>query len=177
MSDALLERIATAAEGLLAHIRSTGAGAGAVNAKPTTPPKAEPKAETKADKADASANAVAADTTKTPAQKKAEADKLIAQKKAVKEAADRAAAASAAKASKPTGGKRTIEQVREMIRKVAADVDKQSAKDILMDDGGGVEKVLDLKPENYDKVYEACEVLLSGEGAKTAPVPDEDEDF
>jgi pyruvate/2-oxoglutarate dehydrogenase complex dihydrolipoamide acyltransferase (E2) component len=175
MSDALLERIATAAEGLLAHIRSTGTGAGAVNTKPTTPPKAETKADKAETKADA--NAVAADTTKTPAQKKAEADKLIAQKKAVKEAADRAAAASAAKASKPTGGKRTIEQVREMIRKVAADVDKQSAKDILMDDGGGVEKVLDLKPENYDKVYEACEVLLSGEGAKTAPVPDDDDDF
>jgi hypothetical protein len=62
-----------------------------------------------------------------------------------------------------------------MIRKVAADVDKQSAKDILMDDGG-VEKVLDLKPADYDKVYEACEVLLSGEGAKSAPAPVEEED-
>lgn len=171
MSDALLERLATAVEGLLAHIQKSPVfglpTAGAVT-KPSTTPKAEPKAD---------ANAVAADTTKTPAQKKAEADKLIAQKKAIKDAADKAAATSAAKASKATGGKRTIEQVREMIRKVAADVDKQSAKDILMDDGGGVEKVLDLKPENYDKVYEACEVLLSGEGAKTAPAPEEDDDF
>jgi hypothetical protein len=63
-----------------------------------------------------------------------------------------------------------------MVRKVAADVDRQSAKDILLDDGGGVERVLDLKPEKFDAVFEACQVLLRGEGASTAgPAPEEDD--
>jgi phenylalanyl-tRNA synthetase alpha subunit len=165
MSDALLERIAKATEGVLAHLQKGGAAP----ATKTTAPAARASASA------VDANKVASDTTKTPAEKKAEADKMIAQKKAVKEAADKAAATSAAKAKPASGSKHTIDQVREMIRKVAADVDKQSAKDILMDDGG-VEKVLDLKPADYDKVYEACEVLLSGEGAKSAPAPVEEED-
>src|ERR1035437_545573 len=72
--------------------------------------------------------------------------------KAAKAATDKAATVAAAKATsaaasapkpagtKAPGGKHTIEQVREMIRKVAADVGRQDAKDILLDDGGGVEK-------------------------------------
>lgn len=160
MSDALLTRIAEAVEGLRADLKK-GSGA--------TAPK--PAASAAAPKGDA--NAVANDATLTPAQKKAAADKAIADRKAAKEAADKAAAAAAAKTG-GAKGKKTVEQVREMIRKVAADVDKQTAKDILKDDGGGVEKVLDLKPENYDAVYEACEVVLKGEGKPAAPADDDD---
>ena len=161
MSDALLTRIAEAVEGLRADLKK-GSGAAAPKPAAATAPKGD-------------ANAVANDATLTPAQKKAAADKAIADRKATKEAADKAAAAAAPKGG--AKGKKTVEQVREMIRKVATDVDKQTAKDILKDDGGGVEKVLDLKPENYDAVYEACEVLLNGEGKGAAAAPADDDDF
>jgi hypothetical protein len=168
MSDAILERQAKALEGILALLQKApvfGLPTGAA-----TPPKAD-KAAAGAAAPKGDANAVANDTTMTPAQKKAAADKAIADRKAAKEAADNAAAAKGG-----AKGKKTIEQVREMIRKVAADVDKQTAKDILKDDGGGVEKVLDLKPEHYDAVFEACEVVLKGEG-KPAAAAEEEDDF
>lgn len=98
-----------------------------------------------------------------------------------KPAAAKPAAAAAkggpAPGTKGPGGKYTVEQVRDIIRKVAADesLGRQSAKDILAEDGG-VEKIMDLKPENYDKVYEACQVLMSGEGTKGA-APAADDDF
>lgn len=160
MSDVLLTEISKKLSDILVAIKGSG---GAASAKtpapaPTSPPKTD-------------ANAVASDQTLTPAQKKVAADKAIAAAKVKKEAA----AAAAAGGAKSVKGKRTVEQVREMIRSVAAKVDKQSALDILKDDGNGVEKVVDLKPEYYDAVYEACEVLLAGE-AKT-PAPAEEDDF
>jgi len=165
MSDALLTEISGKLSKILTALEKGGAPA---TSKPTTATATAPKAD---------ANAVANDTTKSAAEKKAEADKLIAKKKAEKEAAAKAAAAAAAPkaGTKAAGGKHTIEQVREIIRKVAADVDKQSAKDILKYDGGGTERVADLKPEFFDAVYEACEVLLGGEG-KSAPAAAEEED-
>lgn len=101
---------------------------------------------------------------------------------AVKAKADAAAAAKTkatagpAAGTKGPGGKYTIDQVRDIIRKVATDANlgKASAADILTDDGGGVSKVTDLKPENYDKVYEACQVLLSGEGGGGEASPEDD---
>lgn len=161
MSDALLTQISKQ----LGDIHATLKGGGGAVA---------PKAP--AEKTAASAADIAA--AKAAAAKKAD----VAKK------ADAAAKTSAATATKPAGpaagtkapgGKHTIEQVRELIRKVAADknLGKQSAKDILADDGGGVEKVLDLKPENYDKVYEACEVLLNGEGNKEPETPADEDDL
>lgn len=72
----------------------------------------------------------------------------------------------AAGATKAPGGKHNAEEVREIIRKVAnnANLGKQSARDILDTDGGGVSIVSDLKPEFFDAVFEACQVALSGEG-------------
>jgi ribonuclease D len=177
MSDALLERLAKSAEGILAHLQKSP-----VFGLPTAANSGGAK------------NPAPAGTAAAPDAAKAAADKAAAKAAADKKTAAAAAAAAAAKAAatpsatKPAGppagtrapgGKHTIEQVREMIRKVAADknLGKQSAKDILSDDGGGVEKVLDLKPENYDKVFEACEVLLNGEGNKEAAAPADEDDL
>jgi hypothetical protein len=101
----------------------------------------------------------------------------------VKAKADAAAATAAkTKGGPPAGtkgpnGKYTIEQVREKIRDVAtnASLGKQDAADILDQDGGGVKKVTDLKPENYDKVYEACQVALQTEGSAPAATTPEDD--
>jgi hypothetical protein len=41
----------------------------------------------------------------------------------------------------------------------------ESALDVLDQDGGGVTNVSGMLPENLDNVYEACQVLLSGERA------------
>lgn len=157
MSDALLTRIAEGIDALRADIKKLGgASAGA------TAPKAAA--------ATGGAATGGAVPGKTAAQKAAE--KAAAEKAA----APKPAAAGPAAGTKAPGGKRTIEQVRELIRKVAADknLGKESAKDILRDDGGGVDKVLDLKPEKYDAVYEACEVLLKGEGGSAAPAEEDD---
>jgi hypothetical protein len=154
MSDALLTRIAEGIDALRADIKKLGgASAGAA-----TPPKA-------------TMGGAAPDAAAKAAAKKAADEKKAAEAKA---AADKSKAGPAANTKAP-GGKHTIEQVREMIRKVAADANlgKQTAKDILADDGG-VEKVADLKPENFDKVYEACEVALKAEGGG-APAADDDD--
>jgi hypothetical protein len=158
MSDALLTEISKKLD-TIAGLLKGGAPAAAPK---TSAPAAAPKGD---------ANAIAADTTKTAAEKAAAANKAIAERKAVKDAAEKAAAAKGG-----TKGKKTIDQVRSMIRKVAADVDKQTAKDILKDDGG-VDKVLDLKPELYDAVFEACEVVLKGEGKPAATPAEEEDDF
>jgi hypothetical protein len=175
MSDALLQSILDEMKGL----RSDLAGGKATTAKPAD-------------------NKAAAD--KTAAAAKAAADKAAADKAAAdKAAADKAAAA--AKAAKPTpnagstagtkttppgppagtkapGGKYTVEQVREKVREVAANpnLGKTTAIDILDQDGGGVKSVRDLKPENYDKVYEACAVAIQTEGGKTqaSAAPEDD---
>jgi hypothetical protein len=171
MSDALLTEISKKLDVIAGLLKAPGGAvapkaATAATAAASRPPAADP-------------NALAADSTKSAAEKKAAADKAIAARKAAKEAAAPAAAATkpAAASTKAPGGKHTIDQVREMIRKVAADIDKQSAKDILSDDGGGVEKVIDLKPEFYDRVFEACEVLLAGEGKAAPAAAVEEDDF
>lgn len=142
----------------------------------------------KAGAAPAAAAKTAPAATATDAAKTAAATAAAAKKADEKKKAD-ATAAAPAKPTKPAsggtvaattkapGGKHTLGQVRDMIRKVAADVDRQSAKDILLDDGGGVERCDLLKPENYDKVYEACEVLLHGEGNKSDAAPAEEDDL
>ena len=156
MSDVLLTEISKKLSDIHAALKGGAANGGAKTPASTAPA---------APKADANANAIAGDTTKTPAEKKAAADKAIAARKALKDAAEKAAASKAP----PKGGKHTLDQVREIIRKVAADVDKVSAKNILADDGGSAERCDVLKPEFYDAVYEACEVLLGGEGSPKAP--------
>jgi hypothetical protein len=158
MSDALLERLATAAEGILAHLKKSPS---VPTAGAATPPKTGP--------ATGGAASGGKPAEKTAAEKKA----------AEKAAADKASAASTTTKAPVKGGKHTDAQVREMIRKVAADknLGKQAAKNILADDGGGVERVLDLKPEFYDAVFEACEVLLKGEGEKPGAAPEEEDDL
>lgn len=159
MSDALLKEISTKLDNIAGLLSKSGSG-GAVA------PKAGAAGGTPAGGTDDAKVAAA----------KAAAAKAAAAKKTAEDAAKKKAGATTG--TKAPGGKHTIDQVRTMIREVAAKVDKQSAKDILSDDGGGVEKVLDLKPEFYDKVYEACEVLLKGEGgAGAAPPADEEDDF
>ena len=180
MSDALLTRIAEAVEGLRTDLKATRAA----GAKEPTPP---PKTETAKSEADAAATiAAAAAAAKAKADAKAKLDAELKAKNQAKAAAD-AAAAKAAKAAaakgpvagtKAPGGKHTIEDVRDIIRKVASDpaLGKAAAADVLTDDGGGAARVTDLKPDKYDAVYEACQVLLSSEGAATADEPEEAED-
>ncbi len=74
-------------------------------------------------------------------------------------------------AAKAPGGKYNYGQVSDIVRKVATNpkLGRQSAVDILDRDGGGVANVSKLKPENLDKVYEACRVLLVGEGLLPTP--------
>lgn len=155
MSDALLTEISKKLSDIHAALKGgASAGSGATNGGKPAP---DPAVKAAADKA-----------VKTAADKAAKAD------------AAAAAAAAAKPAVKPAGtkvpgGKHTIEQVREMIRKVAADVGRQDAKDILLDDGGGVEKVLDLKPDKFDAVFEACQVLLKNEGTPANTAEPEDD--
>lgn len=162
MSDLLLERIAKAAEGLLAHLQKTPASSGGAARPAAATPAATPNKATTDAKAANAAKAVAA---------------------AKVEAAAKVAAAAAKKAppasAKAPGGKYTVEQVRDIVRQVAtnAGLGRQSAADILDQDGGGVAKVTDLKPENFDKVYEACQVLLSGEGDDGAPASEPEDDL
>jgi len=171
MSDVLLERIATALE--------TIAAAGAL--KPATP--GTPGTSSKGA---AGATAPPAPDAAAKAAAKAAADKKAADAKAAAEAAAKAAAAAAkpgakgatpAAATKAPGGKYNSDQVRDMIRKVAANpnLGKQSARDILEADGGGVTTVSEVKPENFDAVYEACQVALSGEGAAQGGTADPDD--
>jgi hypothetical protein len=70
--------------------------------------------------------------------------------------------------TKHTNGNYDSHQVRDMIRDVAANsnLGREAARNVLDQVGDGVETVLDLRPENFDKVYEACRALLGGEGAK-----------
>lgn len=162
MSDPILERIAVALEA----IAKTYTGAPKAAATPGT-----------------SSTGATKPAPDKAAADKAAADKAAADKAAAKAAADKAAAAKKATAGPASGtkapnGKYTIDQVREKIREVAANVNlgKQSAADILDQDGGGVKRVTDLKPENYDKVYEAAAVAIQTDGgAKAAPAAPEDD--
>ncbi len=161
MSDALLTRIADGIDALRADLKKGFVGTvGATAPKPA-------------------AGAAAPDAAKVAAKKAADAAaaKKIADAAAAAKAAAKTPASGPAAGTKGPGGKHTIEQVREAIRKVAANASlgKASAKEILADDGGGVERVADVKPENYDKVFEACQVLLASEGAPAAAAEPEDD--
>jgi hypothetical protein len=72
-------------------------------------------------------------------------------------------------AAKTPAGKYNYGQVRDIVRNVAMNhsLGRESALDVLELDGGGVTNVSSMLPENLDNVYEACQVLLSGEGAST----------
>ncbi len=169
MSDQLLERLAVAAEGILAHIKTGGA----VPPKPTA---ANSGGDAKADAAKVAAEKAAVEkAAKEKAAAKAVADAKTAA--AAKVAAAGAGKNAPAAGTKAPGGKHTIDEVREMIRKVAsnASLGRETAKEILMDDGGGAEKVPDIKPENYDAVYEACQVALTTEGAGSKAAEPEDD--
>ena len=157
MSDALLTEISKKLSDIHAVLK---APASAAAPKPGTTGAAD-----KAAVPDAAAAKAAA--------KKAAEEKAKAEVKAKADAAAKTAAA--AKAGPPAGtkgpnGKFTVDQVRDKVREVAtnAALGKQSAADILDQDGGGVKRVTDLKPENYDKVYEACQVALQTEGSEPA---------
>jgi hypothetical protein len=109
----------------------------------------------------------------------AAAAKVAADKaaKARAAAADKTAKAGPPDSTKAPGGKHTLGQVRAIIRQV---VDNKSlgfasAKEVLLDDGGGAQKVPDVKPELYDNVFEACQVLLSSEGAAGNTAAPEDD--
>jgi colicin import membrane protein len=163
MSDALLTEISAKLTTLIAAVKGGSAAGPTAGAKTATATTTDTKA------ADA-------------AKKKAEAEaKVKAEAKAKLEADAVAKAAAAGKGppagTKAPGGKYAIEQVRELIRQVAsnASLGKQSAKDVLTDDGGGVTRVVDLKPEFYDAVAEACKVLLSSEGSKAESAAEEDD--
>lgn len=165
MSDVLLERIAKALE-TIATVYSGGkapAAAGATAPKPTAGASA-PAAP------DAAAKAAAAAA-------KAVADKKAAEAAAAKAAASKGKPGAPAAATKAPGGKYNSDQVRDLIRKVAANpsLGKQSARDILEADGGGVTTVSEVKPEFFDAVFEACQVALSGEGAGAGATADPDD--
>jgi hypothetical protein len=67
---------------------------------------------------------------------------------------------------KAPGGKYDLEQTRGMLLKVANNpsLSRQAALGVLDQAGGGVKSVSNLKLENIDKVYEACQSLLVSVG-------------
>jgi hypothetical protein len=126
----------------------------------------------------------------TVASAPAAPDPAVAAKAAADRKAKATAAATAAAAkttakglppdtTKAPGGKHTLGQVRTIIRQVVDNpaLGFASAKEVLLDDGGGAQKVPDVKPELYDNVFEACQVLLSNDGAGTPAAPADDNDL
>jgi hypothetical protein len=71
--------------------------------------------------------------------------------------------------AKAPAGKYNYGQVRDIVRNVAMNrsLGRESARDVLIQDGGGVTNVSGMLPENLDNVYEACQVLLNSEGASS----------
>jgi hypothetical protein len=69
---------------------------------------------------------------------------------------------------KHASGNYDSHQVRDIMRDVAtkANLGSQAARNVLDQAGEGAETVERLRPENFDKVYEACRGLLAVEGAK-----------
>jgi hypothetical protein len=169
MSDALLTEISKKLSDI--HVALTKGGAPAA-AAPKPAAAAAAAAAATAPKPDAAAAKAAAE-----AKAKAEATAKAAAAAAAKDAAKPAAAAGPPSGTKAPGGKYTIDQVREKIREVAtnASLGRQSATDILDADGGGVKKITDLQPKNYDAVYEACQVALQSEGSPPAAATEEDD--
>lgn len=143
MSDALLTRIAVALESIAANKSS----AGAVPAKPAATGAAG------ATGAKPSASGKPAATGTKP--------NLAAGKKNDK------AAAGPSGDTKGPGGQTTQDEVRALVRQVTTSCGKQEALDIL-DSEGGVQNVSALKPEDYDKVAEACCNAIAGDGGGEA---------
>ncbi len=144
MSDLLASVLISAARGIVAdHGGETGAKAPTtVAANPTTKPATQ-----------------AAKATAAPAKSAA----AQAAKPAAKPAKPAAAAAAATPPAKV--GKYDVTQVRDIIRKVAQHeaLGKQEALNIL-DEEAGVQNVSQLKPTDYDKVWEACNNALNAAG-------------
>lgn len=158
MSDKLLERIAVALEAIAAS-------------KTTAPVQAQ-------------AGAVPPKSAATGAKPAADAKAAKPAATAAKPAATAAKPATDAKAAKPAAapkqvGKYSLDDVRKVIREVSTHeaLGKQEAFDIL-DENANVAEVRLLKPEDYDKVYEACVAALNSAGGggsddETAPAGEE----
>lgn len=140
MSDALLTRIAVALE-LLASSPAAAKAAPAAAAPKPTPAGAGKAAATAGKPAPAAPKPAAAAPPKPPAD-----------------------------TVKAPGGKYNAKQVRDLLREVAGNeaLGRQAARDIIKEDGGGAESFVEVKPEFYDGLYEACRVALSGEGADSS---------
>lgn len=161
-----LDRLATAAEGILAKL----SGATVTLSKPAASvPAASGKPAAASGKP---ANAAAAGKA---------ADKAATGGKAA--AAPGKAPATPVKAPatpvKAPGGKYNSTQVREALRAVSANpaLGKQSARDVISEDGGGATNFAEVKPEFYDAIYEACQVLLSGDGQGQGGAAEEEDEF
>jgi pyruvate/2-oxoglutarate dehydrogenase complex dihydrolipoamide acyltransferase (E2) component len=145
MSDKLAELIVVAAQAITAHVNKSAQTGG--GARPTVP--AKPAAQ-QAAKPVAPAAKPAAPAVKpaAPAAKPA----APAAKPAVKPAAKPAQV-----------GQHSLDDIRTIIKKVVATagLGKETAVELL-DTEGGVKKISDLKPADYDKVYEACDGALRG---------------
>jgi hypothetical protein len=65
---------------------------------------------------------------------------------------------------KALGGNYDSEQVRNIVLEVATNPNLgiQAARGLLGQVGDGVKNVTRLKPENFDRVYAACQSLLAG---------------
>jgi hypothetical protein len=174
MSD-LLTRFVTALESIAESLQTAKASKASI---PMTPPT---KTDTTAD--DAAAKAAAkkaaaekAAAEKAAAEKAAAAAAAAANKGAATSAGGKGAAGAPAGTTKAPGGKRSLDDVRAMIRKVATTegLGKPDAVNIL-DEEGGVKSVAELKPEHYDSVYEACEVAIANAGKAPAATDETDD--
>lgn len=73
-------------------------------------------------------------------------------------------------------GAHSYDEVKAAIQKVIGAVSKQAALEILDSEAGGVRSLKDMKPENYDAVWEACQAEInSGEGDAAKPPAQTDE--
>jgi len=148
MSDALLTEISKKLSDIHAALKGGASAGGAKNPTPAASPGQNSAGKTPAGAANRP-SAAPGTAGKTPPAPAANTNK--------------AAGATSAANVKAPGGKHTAEQVREIIKKVAtnANLGKQAALNIL-DENAGVQNVSSVKPENFDAVYEACEVELNG---------------
>jgi hypothetical protein len=167
MSDVLLTEISKKLSDIHAALKG-GAAAGAVNR-----PAGTAGAGAGAGKP---GTAVPGKPNAAPGTAKPNAAPGTAKPGATAGAAGKAAGAAPAAGTKGPGGKHTAEEVRAIIKQVAtnANLGKQSALAIL-DENAGVQNVSSVKPENFDAVYEACEVELAGVAGAAADAGDPDD--
>lgn len=69
------------------------------------------------------------------------------------------------------------DEVKKIVLAVVAKLGKAAAENILDEEASGARNIRDIKPEDYDKVYEACENALRGEGDGGGTVATSDEDL